>query len=133
MKIVHVITGLKKGGTERLLYSICNADKDITHFVISLTSRGEYASMLENIGVDVLGLNIRYKRNLFTGIFHIQKYIKHVKPDVVQTWMFHSDLIGGIVAKYLGVKKIFWSEHAANFKLLPFTVKIIVRICSILS
>jgi glycosyltransferase involved in cell wall biosynthesis len=133
MKIVHVITGLKTGGAEQILYTICHADKKNSHCIISLTSRGEYAAKLEKVGVEVLCLNLQYKINIFTGIFELARYIKHVKPDIVQTWMFHSDLIGGIIAKYFGVKKIFWSEHAANIKLLSFTVRIIVKICSILS
>ena len=38
----------------------------------------------------------------------IQKILKNEKPDVVHTWMYHSDLIGGLFAKLCNVKNIFW-------------------------
>lgn len=34
--------------------------------------------------------------------------MKEWKPDVVQTWMYHADLLGGVAAKTAGVKRIVW-------------------------
>lgn len=33
--------------------------------------------------------------------------IRSIKPTIVQTWMYHADLLGGMVAKIAGVPKIF--------------------------
>ena len=40
MKIVHIITGLKKGGAENTLFKICKYDIKNEHIVISLTRSG---------------------------------------------------------------------------------------------
>ncbi|EBK2138093.1 glycosyltransferase, partial [Salmonella enterica subsp. enterica serovar Enteritidis] len=37
-----------------------------------------------------------------------------IKPDVVHTWMYHSDLIGGISAKMAGVKRIIWCVRSTD-------------------
>jgi glycosyltransferase involved in cell wall biosynthesis len=44
----------------------------------------------------------------FFGLLYLYRIFKKKCPDVVQTWMYHADLIGGIVAKLAGIKKIFW-------------------------
>ena len=31
MKILHIITGLKRGGAENLLCNLCEFDKEFTH------------------------------------------------------------------------------------------------------
>ena len=46
-----------------------------------------------------LGLDKRYK------------IIKKINPDVVQTWMPHCDLMGGIIARLAGIKNVYWGVH----------------------
>ena len=49
MKIVHIITGLKDGGAENILYKICKYDYFNNHIVISIVSGGKYFSKLKNM------------------------------------------------------------------------------------
>ena len=37
MKILHIITGLNKGGAETLLLNLCQFDKEHEHTIISLS------------------------------------------------------------------------------------------------
>lgn len=48
-------------------------------------------------------------------------------PDVVQTWMIHSNIIGGLAAKLIGIEKIFWGIHQttlSNSKTKPMSLLI---------
>ena len=47
MRILHVITGLGKGGAENTLYKVCKHDLKNQHIVISLKGRGKYYSLLK--------------------------------------------------------------------------------------
>ena len=76
--------------------------------------RGVYAHQLEECGVTVSTLNIPRGRLTFTGLFKLYRLIKEVRPNVVQTWMYHSDLIGGVVARLAGVKAIAWGIRHVN-------------------
>jgi len=69
------------------------------------------------------------------GIIKLVKILKKEKPEVVQTWMYHADLIGGVIAKLIGIKKIYWGivNYNLNKLALPLSTRITVKICSILS
>ena len=114
MQVLHIITGLKRGGAETLLYRICKFDKEYNHTVISLTGTQDYGKMLNQINVSVYALNFSNSKINFFGLFKLYKLIREIKPDVVQTWMSHADLIGGVIARFAGIKNIFWGVHHTN-------------------
>lgn len=116
MKILHVITGLNSGGAEGVLYRLCTGDPpgDDKHIVISMMGRGIYADRLEQHGVIVYCLNMPRGRLTIGSLLRLYRIIKRSKPDVIQTWMYHANLIGGIVARLAGVRTVVWGIRRAN-------------------
>jgi glycosyltransferase involved in cell wall biosynthesis len=49
----------------------------------------------------------------------LKKLLQTEKPTVVQTWMHHADLVGGIMARLSGVPKIIWSLHCREIHRSP--------------
>ena len=37
--------------------------------------------------------------------------IKVINPEVVQTWQYHADLLGGLAARLAGIKTVSWGIH----------------------
>lgn len=109
MKVLHIITGLNNGGAEGVLYRLCKYDNQAEHIVVSMMDEGKYGSMLKFAGVDVHCLNMPQGRVSLSGLWRLFKLLRQHKPDVVQTWMYHADLIGGVVARLAGVKHVFWN------------------------
>lgn len=132
MKVVHVITDLDDGGAEGVLARLCLHSPEIEHVVVSLTDSGKYGSVLEAAGVRVCCLNMGRKILGFAKIFQLCRLILREKPDVVQTWMYHADLFGGIAARLVGIKKVFWGIRCSNMEMgrLSASTKTIIRICS---
>lgn len=114
MKVLHVITGLSNGGAESILFSLVTSSKEVTHVVISLTDMGFYGDRLRRTGVEVIALNMPKSKITFSGIVGLVKAINTAKPDVIQTWLYHANLLGGIVGRYICRKKIVWSIHHAT-------------------
>lgn len=114
--VLHVITSLGDGGAEAVLYRICKRDSKNKHIVVSLTGRGKYGPLLEAEGIEVHGLELQHGRLAFKGkgIKKLYSIIKANDPDVVQTWMYHADFIGGIVARLAGARGIFWGIRNCN-------------------
>ena len=135
MRILHIITGLTTGGAETVLYRLCCYDHTNHHIVISLQHKGKYIELLRKKGILVFTMNFSYHCNPIAELISLSKLIKRQKPDLVQTWLYHADLIGGIAAKLAGIKYIFWTIHNSTLSKTqtPFLTKLIVRILAILS
>ena len=115
MKILHIITGLNNGGAEGVLYRLVTHDQENEHIVISMMDAGKYGPLLQDEGVEVHCLKMKAGKASLQSVVKLYKLLKHINPDVVQTWMYHADLIGGIVAKAAGINKIFWNLRHSNF------------------
>lgn len=107
-KILHIITGLGDGGAEGVLSRLCLFDDSSKHIVISLMGDGKYGPILRGDGVEVICLGLGQSRFSLRAFLNLIKIIKKKQPDVVQTWMYHADLIGGLAARLAGIKNIFW-------------------------
>ncbi|MFN4056292.1 MAG: glycosyltransferase family 4 protein [Alishewanella aestuarii] len=135
LTIVHIINGLESGGAETTMFGLCTNDTANRHIVISLLDQGKYFQPLVELGIAVHCIDLKGKGWFLQKIWRLYKLLRQLQPDVVQTWMYHSDLIGGVVARLAGVKKVFWGVH--NTVLTPELSKrstiIISRLCSWLS
>ncbi|MGZ8941567.1 MAG: glycosyltransferase family 4 protein [Methylobacter sp.] len=116
MNILHIITCLTDGGAEAVLYRLCTHDKQNRHIVISLMDSGKYGELLEATGIAVHCLNMPRGRMTFTGIWHLWKLLRNEKPEVVQTWMYHANFIGGIVARLARIHFVSWGIHHSNLE-----------------
>jgi len=70
----------------------------------------------------------------FDGLIRLFRVIKQSKADIVQTWMYHADLLGGLLAKFAGCNKIIWGIRGPySQKRTSLSTKITVKLCALLS
>jgi len=117
MHVIHVISGLNDGGAEAVLFRLCKHDQVNQHYVISLSGAGKYGPMLEALGVPVATLHMSPSRPSPLAFIRLVRMLHQAKPDVVQTWMYHGDLFGGLAATVAGIRSVFWGIH--NTTLVP--------------
>lgn len=116
-KIAHIIIGLNVGGAELMLKRlVLHSQKtgNFHHEVISLTDLGLIGKDLKNAGIRVYTLNMSSMLSIFSIYFSLRKLLKEIKPDIVQTWMYHADFLGGLAAKSLGIQKIIWGIRTTD-------------------
>lgn len=135
MKILHVITGLGDGGAEANLYRLVHGDKHNSHVIVSMRDFGKYGSILSNENVEVYELQLFKFKDLFSSFRYLTKIIRDNSPDVVQTWMYHADLFGGVAARVSGIKNIFWNVRHGTMsfkhtKLITFLIRLLLSILS---
>lgn len=134
-RIVHIITGLNDGGAEAVLCRLCLNSAPNNHVVISLMDKGKYGPMLEEAGVKVYSLGMNPGKPSVRRFWKLVRLIRSESPSLVQTWMYHADLLGGIAAKLAGVKKVFWGIRHSTLekgKAKKSTIAI-ARLCALLS
>ena len=117
MKILHVISGLKSGGAEGVMYRLIDNDKTNDHYVISLTDEGFYGHKLKKKNIFLKCLHIKKNLKSIFIFFKLLRVIKKINPEIIQSWMYHGDIFGGLAAKLLGKKKIFWNLRNSDLSL----------------
>jgi glycosyltransferase involved in cell wall biosynthesis len=104
--------------------------------VISLTTGGDVGPRIQALGVPVEPLN------LWPGIppspkafLSLVRRVKELKPDVVHTWLYHSDLLGGAAARLAGAPAIIWGLRHSDLSLASnkLSTLAVVRACALLS
>lgn len=135
MVILHIIIGLADGGAESVLYRICQSDRANRHVIIAMMGKGKYGSLLEEMGIEVHYLGMKRERFDLLKMVKLWRIIKHVNVDVVQTWMYHADLVGGIMSRISGKRKIFWGIRHSDLEAGASSRSTIVisRVCAMLS
>ena len=110
IRLALIITGLTTGGAEAMLLKLLQKI-DLSRFtptVISLTTTGEIGPQIEALGIRVHALGIRPGAISPVKFLRLVRLLLQLKPDVVHTWMYHADLLGGMAARLTGVKAISW-------------------------
>jgi glycosyltransferase involved in cell wall biosynthesis len=111
MKVVHIITGLTDGGAEAVLFRLCKNAQECQHHVVSLADDGKYGPMLRAIGVNVTTLNMSPSNPSLLAFIRLVRLLRCEEFDVVQTWMYHADLFGGLAAQVAGIRSVVWGIH----------------------
>jgi len=113
-KITHLITGLDNGGSESMLYKVLKyGDQGKFKFkVISLDTKGFYGDKIEALGIEVVALELKNIKRLPISIYNLIKHI--ITSDVLQSWLYHANLLGVIVGRILLIDKIIWGVRQAD-------------------
>lgn len=137
MNVLHVITGLNIGGAEIMLSRLLSRTNParFRSSVISLTEVGAIGEEIRRHGIPVHALGMRPGSLDPRSLVRLVRAMRRGRPDVVQTWLYHADLLGGLAALAAGGAPVAWGVH--NTYLEPGTVKratvLTARACARLS
>ncbi len=114
IKILLIISSLRQGGAERVITYIAsylNKDK----YEVSLILYEKKGPNLDDLPDDIriYDLQKRSSLDLFKIIFQTRKIIKEVKPDVVLSFLFYTNIITSFAVLFLpGKLKTILSERS---------------------
>jgi len=135
MHIVHVTTSLDNGGAQAILFNLVRHSSEHRHSVICLTEPGKYSAAFDLAGTKVVHVGMKRGKLSFAGCLSIYRTIKSMQPDVVQTWMYHGDLLGGVLARLAGCNRIVWGIHNSTLdnRQTSRGTRLVVRLLSLVS
>ena len=137
MRIVFIITGLSTGGAEMMLFKVLERlDRQrFAPHVISLTTLGELAPRIAALGIPVDAMGMKPGLPSPLGFLRLVRLLKRLKPDVVHTWMYHADLLGGLAARLAGVSAVGWCIRNSNLDKdkTKFSTRAVVGLCALIS
>jgi glycosyltransferase involved in cell wall biosynthesis len=137
-KIIHIITSLSTGGAQMMLYKLVqrtNKNKFKIQ-VVSLTDGGQLEEKMQEHGIKVHCLNMKPGSFKIKYLYTLVSILKQEKPDIVQTWMYHADLVGGVAAKFYRCKTpVLWGIRHSDLdkEASKKSTIMIAKICAKLS
>jgi glycosyltransferase involved in cell wall biosynthesis len=116
VNILHLITGLETGGAEGMLSRLV-ARTDRNRFrsvVVSMTSTGNIAPTINGAGVELRTLGIRRGVPDPRGLFRLDRVLREVRPDILQTWLYHADLLGLLARQFGQAPRLLWNVRCSE-------------------
>jgi glycosyltransferase involved in cell wall biosynthesis len=120
--VLHFAYSIGGGGAEAMLMNLAES-LDPAQFrtvVVAINARpwGPQLQRLQDAGVDVHDLESTSYLHPRT-LARLHAVLRAVRPDIVQTWTHHADLVGGWVARLARARNVVWSIHCREIHRNP--------------
>ncbi|MDP2849252.1 MAG: glycosyltransferase [Humidesulfovibrio sp.] len=142
IRILHLITGLGLGGAETWLARLLSRlprERFDCRVVSLLDITGEHGQLVERIrhlGVPVESLGLRRGVPSPGAACQLVSLLRQWRPQVLQTWLYHADLLGLLAARVSGCgAAVSWGLRSGymDFSRYSFSTRLTVRACALLS
>jgi glycosyltransferase involved in cell wall biosynthesis len=135
--LVHVISSLDVGGAETALLRLVAGleGRSFRNHVVSLIAPGAVADRIRALGIPVESLEMRRGRASLRAVGRLARLLRREHPEVVQTWLYHADLLGLVAARLVGLKKVVWNVRSSDMDMSRYRwlSGATVRACACLS
>ena len=136
IRVLHLISSLAAGGAQTMLANLL-ARMDRQRFqnqVVSLIEVGPVGEQIRSQGIPVYPLGMRRGQPSPAGLWRLARLLRRERPDVLQTWLYHADLLGLCAAPLARTPVVVWNVRASNMdmaqyrRLSSWTVKACARL-----
>jgi len=111
LPITFLISSLGTGGAQMMLYKLLS-HLDRSRFsarIISLTPIDSLGERFEDLDLPITYLNLQRQAPNPMVFYQLVALLRRVQPALIQTWMYHADLLGGLAAKMAGGLPVIWN------------------------
>ncbi|MGL6364349.1 glycosyltransferase [Aeromonas veronii] len=111
MKVLHVVGGLDFGGIEKWLSNVFAESKDdIDSYIMSMDPTKK--SILPYLNINLEKVFFAKKKDYFSRLYSLMKFILSKKPDVVHCHAGYSSGLYALIAKLCRVKIVAVHSHS---------------------
>lgn len=137
VRIAFVVTGLGTGGAEHMLVKLLEAGSGTpaSVMVVSLLDGGNLEARIKASGAQLVCCRLNRPTGLL-GLLQAYRSLRAFRPDVLQGWMYHGNLIASLFGWLLpGRPSVFWSIRQTLYALSdePWRLRLIIRLLALLS
>ena len=113
-KVMHVISGLGRGGAEATLFRLLSnwTDSSITHYLVSLTDNNIYDFSFLGNRFKVFDLHSPIRA--IPNLIKLHLYIFSIRPSLINTWMYHPCLLA-LSSSLLRVPTVWSIHHSLHY------------------
>jgi glycosyltransferase involved in cell wall biosynthesis len=136
IKIMHLITDLDTGGGEMMLLKLLQTINlsSFKNVVVSMMDLGTLGSQIESMGIPVYTLNMQRGIPNPLAFTKLLRIIRNEQPTLLQTWLYHADLMGVLAGTIKGIP-VIWNVLCADIDLskYSFMTSVVFSCCKRLS
>jgi glycosyltransferase involved in cell wall biosynthesis len=105
-RVFYLITELDVGGAEKALYELATRldRRRFEPMVACLAGRGPLFDRLKEKGIEVIPIDMRGWWDL-AGWLRLRRTLRANRPHVLHTFLFHANLVGGLVSIRSGIER----------------------------
>ena len=121
IKVLHLISGLNTGGAEKTLFNLATSmDRSrFQNIIVSMKDLGILGKDLNRHGFTVMALGMIKGFPDPRGIVRLFEIISMLKPDLIQCWMYHANILG----LFAGLSRpVLWNIRCSNMDLSKYGV-----------
>lgn len=137
LRVCHLISSLDVGGAEVSLLRLLSRmnGRRFENRVVSLIPAGSVGERIRDLGVTVDSLEMRRGRPSAGVLLRLVRMLRHERPDVLQTWLYHADLLGLLAASLAARPPVVWNirswkRTSSRHRRLS---RLVIRMCARLS
>ncbi len=90
------------------------------HTVVSLTDGGALGPSIASRGVPVRTLGMRRGFPDVRAVWRLVRLIRRECPAVLQTWLYHADLVGLVAGRLAGARTIVWNVRCSDMDMRQY-------------
>src|SRR5260370_35185570 len=127
IKVLHLTSSFSLSGGAEADLSRLVSHMDPNRFrntIVTMTEGVNYDQMCDRLaesGVTVYSLGMRNRvPNPFAAV-RLFQIVKRLQPRIMQTWMYHADLLGLLAGKWEGVPSIAWNIQCSSLDSAGFS------------
>lgn len=113
-RVAHVITSLGIGGAQTMLYQLLAHRQHTAAVVVGLVGTAPVGERIRALGVPVASLGMRPGVPDPRGVLRLAAWLRRSRVEIVHTWMYHANLVGGLAARLAGRVPVVWGLHHAD-------------------
>jgi glycosyltransferase involved in cell wall biosynthesis len=136
-KIMHLITTLHTGGSEMQLAKLLSSTNHarFKHCVVSLVNEGVVGKMIRNHDIAVYSLGMKRGLPSPAAVWKLWKLVRCERPVILQTWLYHADLLGLLVGKLARVPVLVWNVRCSLVDMRQYSIlsRVVLKVLCLLS
>lgn len=119
IRILHLISTLNIGGAEQNLgHLVTGMDQTVfQNMVVSMTGSGPIGEKIAGLGIPVAMLNMKKGLPDPRGVLRLRRIIRVFQPDIIQTWMYHANLLGLL---FTSARPLLWNIRCADIDISQY-------------
>ncbi|RJP56310.1 MAG: glycosyltransferase [Candidatus Auribacter fodinae] len=112
LKILHLTTDSAIGGTEKMIIQVAGSlnDRGFVSYVVSLKPGLPLKEQCSKMNITCLSVEMRSKFDI-SALFRLYALIRDIKPDILHTYLFHSNILGRIIGRIARVPVIISGQR----------------------